>query len=317
MPPLRKTASVSTNLSMFTARKGKYQKVLGIANVYFMISSLTMLILGALLIKGLHMDKIYVPSDEGILDSLSSYGKLPWLLVGIGIATFVLATLGFLFLELESKPPLIVYSFLLGLLVITQFYFVYVTIDANNRISIGSQRLIQNELEKGMKLYLKVNDSTFRDNWNTIQHDFRCCGFRRQGGDDYRILSQSNLENFIIVADNFCVPESCCIKDQQESGGLLCQKRELGKGPRQNCGKTANPNELNEWKMEQLNIRACPHVIQEMYENLVPNLFIFIGILGGLNILVEVITITLASAFVAQITRRTKRYEMANETEMD
>ena len=69
--------------------------------------------------------------------------------------------------------------------------------------------------------------------------------------------------------------------------------------------------------MEQLNIRPCPHVIQEMYENLVPNLFVFIGILGGLNILVEVITITLASAFVAQITRRTKRYEMANETEMD
>jgi hypothetical protein len=317
MPALRKTASMSTTLSIFTTKKGKYQKVIGIVNVYFMISSLTMLIMGALLIGGLHMDKIYVPSDEGILDSLWSYGTLPWLLVGIGIATFVVATLGFLFLELESKPPLIVYSCLLGLLVISQFYFVYVTIDANNKIAIDSQKLIQNDLEKAMKLYLKVNDSTFRDNWNTIQRDFRCCGFLRQGGDDYRTLSQSDLHDFTIVADNRCVPESCCINDEQDSGGVLCQRRELGKGPRQNCGSTAPPNQLNEWKMKQLNVRPCPHVIQEMYGNLVPKLFVLIGILGGLNILVEVITITLALSFVAQITRRAKRYEIANDMEMD
>ena len=36
---------------------------------------------------------------------------------------------------------------------------------------------------------------------------------------------------------------------------------------------------------------------------------------GGLTILVEIITIALASAFVAQITRRAKRYQVANNME--
>ena len=281
-----------------------------------MISSLTMLIMGALLIRGLHMDKIYVPSEEGTLDNLWSYGKLPWVLVGVGMATFVLATLGFLFLELESKPPLIVYACLLGMLVLSQFYMIYVTIDANNRIANSGQSLIQNDLEKGMKLYLKVNDSRFRDNWNTIQHDFRCCGFRSTylGGDDYLTLSTSELRNFTQVADNRCVPESCCLKDKLDNG-ILCQERE----PRgTDCGRQEhNENEKNKWKMEQVNIRACPDVIQEMYDNLLPNLFVFIGVLGGLNILVEITTIALASAFVAQITRRAKQYNMGNDMEMD
>ena len=37
--------------------------------------------IGAVLIKILHMDKIYVDSDEGHLKDLWSYGQLPWLLV--------------------------------------------------------------------------------------------------------------------------------------------------------------------------------------------------------------------------------------------
>jgi hypothetical protein len=299
---------------MFSTRRGKYQKALGIMNVYIMLSSLTMLIMGAGLMRGLHMDKIYVPSEEGTLDSLSSYGKLPYVLLGVGMATFVLATLGFLFLELEKKLPLIVYACLLGLLVFSQFFLVYVTIDANNKIAISSQRLIQNELENGMKLYLKVDDSRFRDNWNTIQHDFRCCGFRSgyTGGEDYLTLTSNALKNFTIVADERCVPESCCIQDEKDSGGVLCQKRD-----RQDCGKTSSKTQKDTWKMKQVNIRPCPHVIQEMYDNILPNLFVFIGILGGLNILVEVITIALASAFVAQIARRAKQYELGDGMEMD
>ena len=309
MPTLKRTASVSTTMSMLTERKTKYQKALGILNVYTMLWSLAMMAIGTYLIKSFHMDKIYVESDEGHLNDLWSYRQLPWLLVCIGITTLVVTTIGFLFLGLEAKPPLFVYSCLLGLLIVTKVYFLYVTLNANNKIAIDNQRHIQNALENdGMTLYLG-NKSMFRDNWNTIQHDFRCCGFESGylGGEDYMRLGESDLKRFKIVSDNRCVPDSCCIKDAKDAGGVLCQKRD-----RQNCGMDLKENVRNEQKMEQVNIRPCPHVIQEMYERFLPTLFTIIGIIAAQAILVEIITIALALASVAHITRRAKRYQEVN-----
>ena len=127
------SASVFTTVSMYGVRKGKYQRALGIVNVFIMVSSLVMTILGFLFMKVYHMDKIYAPSNEkdhegrtklNGLEDLANFGILPWLLVSIGFATFILATLGFLFSAIESKPPLMVYSIMLGLLVLFQFYFI-------------------------------------------------------------------------------------------------------------------------------------------------------------------------------------------------
>ena len=119
------------------------------------------------------------------------------------------------------------------------------------------------------------------------------------------------LESFKIVGKNLCVPASCCIKEKL-GNSVLCQER----GPDE-CGEREMEPKRNEWKMDQVNIRTCPAVIQEMYDRLVPGLLTFIGILAGFNIIVEIVTIALASAFVAQITRRAKRYEMGNGMEMD
>ena len=155
-----------------------------------------------------------------------------------------------------------------------------------------------------MSLYLS-NSSEFRENWNTIQSDFRCCGFDsgNWGGQDYLSLGGSNLKKFMMVSDNYCVPESCCIEDEK-SNGLLCQKRN-----REDCGSGDQETKRVEMKIKQINIRACPHVIQEIYENEIPQLFVFIAINGGLTIIAEVITIALASAFVTKLARRAKRYD--------
>ena len=322
MPLLKRSqssASINTTASVFTRRGNKYQKALGITNVYIMLSSFIMIVLGIVFMNVYHMDKIYVYGENSRLNDLWSYGQLPMLLIGIGIGTFVLATLGFLFLTMESKPPLMVYSILLGMLVFAQFYFIFVTFDANSKISNEDRVEIKNNLEtEGLELYLK--DASFRKNWDTVQLDLRCCGFQQEYAEDWTSLNGDRMRNFMNISGNRCFPESCCIRSERSTDQLCREARNEDLNShttRCRAGQT-EPKALKS-KMRALNIRRCPEVIQEKYIEYLPNLFFFLEIHGGLTILVEVISIALSSAFVAQITRRAKRYNMGTSAgiEMD
>ena len=319
MPLLKRSASsvsVNTTASVFTRRGGKYQKALGITNVYIMLSSFIMIVLGIVFMKVYHMDKIYVYGENSRLNDLWSYGQLPMLLIGIGTGTFVIATLGFLFLTMKSKPPLMMYSILLGLLVFCQFYFIFVTFDANSKISNEDRVEIRNNLEtEGLDLYL--NDPSFRKNWDTIQLDLRCCGFNQEYAEDWTSLNGQRMENFMNISGNRCFPESCCIRSEVRDTYCSVRSSESISQHNTRCRSGSSEPKTLKHKMKALNIRRCPEVIQEKYINYLPNLFFFLEIHGGLTILVEVISIALASAFVAQITRREKRNNFGNGYEMD
>ena len=325
MPLLKRShssVSVNTTVSVFTRRGGKYQKALGITNVYIMLSSFIMIVLGIVFMKVYHMDKIYVYGENSKLNEHWSYGQLPMLLIGIGSATFVIATLGFLFLTMRSKPPLMMYSILLGLLVFCQFYFIFVTFDANSKISNKDGVEIKNNLETGgLKLYL--NNPDFRHNWDTIQSELRCCGFLQKFAEDWTNLGGQDMKTFMNISENRCYPESCCIPDAINDRYCVEQKidREITNEDvnehKTRCTKSEQETKRLKRKIEVLNIRRCPEVIQERYVNYLPNLFFFLEIHGGLTILVEVISIALASAFVAQITRREKRNNVGAGYEMN
>ena len=321
MPLLKRSqsmASVTTTTSMFTRRSGKYQKALGIVNVYIMVSSLIMTVIGVVLMRVFHMDKIYVTSEsETALEDLSSYGQLPWLLLSIGVATFILATLGFLFSGMESKPALMTHSVFMGLLVLFQLYFIYVAFNANSLIQSTDQNEIEYRLERaGVSLYL--NDDKFRENWNIIQRDMRCCGFKSNGeADDWNTLHNTMLDKYMKVSENRCFPESCCIEDAMNEA--LCTKGNEQETRQQHKNRCKDESTVSYFKrkIKQINIRGCPEVLQEEYTRDLPNLFFFIEIHGGITILVEVIAIALASAYVAQITRRYKRYKTGNNMELN
>ena len=127
-----------------------------------------------------------------------------------------------------------------------------------------------------------------------------------------------HFKTFMNITGSRCFPESCCILSERTID-RLCRKTQYENlndhTSRCRAGQT-EPKALKE-KMRALNIRRCPEVIQEKYIEYLPNLFFFLEIHGGLTILVEVISIALASAFVAQITRRAKRYNMGTGIEMD
>lgn len=90
------------------ARTGKYQKWLGIINVFILLSSLFLIFYGAILKLYYHMDT---------LDFVSVYFQLlPILLVAIGILTFILSAVGFVSTGFESRATFIAYAVLMTFL---------------------------------------------------------------------------------------------------------------------------------------------------------------------------------------------------------
>lgn len=86
---LRRSESTKTTFSVYITRKTKYQRWLGMLNVLILLGSLCLVFLGLVLKLSYYMDQL------GFLSS--NFELLPWLLTGVGIATFMLAALGFIF----------------------------------------------------------------------------------------------------------------------------------------------------------------------------------------------------------------------------
>ena len=113
--PLRRSESTRTTLSMFLQRSTKYQKWLGIVNVLLLLGGIVLIFAGLWLKAIIHsfllaqlnaLKHIYLPFMRTFqlgyymdqLDMVSSYFLiLPWVLVGSGFLSFLIAAAGFIF----------------------------------------------------------------------------------------------------------------------------------------------------------------------------------------------------------------------------
>lgn len=133
--------------------------------------------------------------------------------------------------------------------------------------------------DENMQRYL--SDETVKYNWDWMQRDLRCCGDR-----NYETGFQS--WNSILNGD---VPDSCC------------HNEDVG------CGKGKLSRQSNRQILENLGIwkDGCLDIlINKMKNDVVPMLMVYSGV-GALIGLVELITMVLGFAYVAQISRRERR----------
>ena len=130
-----------------------------------------------------------------------------------------------------------------------------------------------------------VTDEGVKAEWDALQSQLRCCGGRKYG------TGYTDWTNKLENRDD--VPDSCCHADTREEGcGRGKITRGSGFGARQDFGI---------WK------DGCLEILkQKMRDDIMPFLMIYAG-LGVLLALVELITVVLACAYVAQIGRRIRR----------
>eukprot|EP00092_Neocalanus_flemingeri_P021978 GFUD01023836.1.p1 GENE.GFUD01023836.1~~GFUD01023836.1.p1 ORF type:complete len:294 (+),score=59.87 GFUD01023836.1:67-948(+) len=259
------------SLGTWKARSTRYQRFLNLSNVFLLIVSTILLFSAGILINFYHLTK---------LDFWSWYFyACPMCMLALGLYTFAVSVYGFLISSQESRGFISMIAIFLGIAFFVQIFSVFTAFELRNRI----QRDIipRSNMDKNMRLF-NVDD-TITENWNQMQSNLRCCG-----GQHYEV----GYNDWTTIMDGD-VPDSCC-HDVSEG---------CGRGKIQQGQENQN-REMGIWK------DGCLEILhQKLKLEVVPMLLVYSGV-GVLLAVVELITVVLACAYVAQINRRRRRDEL-------
>jgi len=255
------------SLGTWNRRSTRYQKLLNLCNVFLLITSTILIFSSVVLMSFYHITKLDFWSWH--------FYWCPMAMLALGLYTFFICIYGFLISTRESRGLISLMAVLIGIAFLGQVFSIFTAFEL--RFKITSEVLPI--ADENMQRYL--SDETVKYNWDWMQRDLRCCGDR-----NYETGFQS--WNSILNGD---VPDSCC------------HNEDVG------CGKGKLSRQSNRQILENLGIwkDGCLDIlINKMKNDVVPMLMVYSGV-GALIGLVELITMVLGFAYVAQISRRERR----------
>jgi len=267
---LRRSGSAKSTLSMMTRRATKYQRFLNFSNVFLLIVSTFLMFSAAILMKFYHIDKLYFWS--------AYFQIVPLLMIVLGVYTFLLCVYGFIISNYEHRPLLAIYAVLLIVAFVAQLGSIFTALELRTTVVHGGSvppASVVNELNRyGV-------DSATTANWDELQRDLHCCG-----GSNFN-TGYEGYRNTPIGANN-SVPDSCCHEVREGCGnGIL----------RQQVSDVRN----------KIFVDGCITILKDKLETDVLPMMIVYAVIGVILGLVELITVVLACAYVAQITRKRRR----------
>lgn len=260
------------SLGTWSARSSKYQKFLNLANVFLLISSTILLFCSIILISWYHMLKLEFWSPY--------FYWTPMIMLCLGLFTFATTCYGFIISVRESRSLITIMSVLLAITFLGQLGSCFTAMMLRTEISTNIPNVAN--ILNDMKLY--ETDEGIKANWDSMQRSLRCCGSK-----EYEL----GFRSWETALGGNDVPDSCCHKEDEG-----CGRRKIGPPNR------AVQNDIGIWK------DGCIEILEVMLkEDLLDFSWIYISV-GLILALVELITVVLACAYVAQINRRVKREQM-------
>ena len=204
------------------------------------------------------------------LKSWNSYFEIaPYLVLAVGSFTFLVAFYGFFITPLGSRCCLILLALLLSIACIAQIGSVFITWKLSNTAKDQNSGSVK--IKSDLRNY-HTNDRIKRE-WDDLQSNFQCCGV--DGYKDWHNNLNSNAND---------VPDTCC----------------TGNAPSQGCGKNAGIE--NAWQSYFTD--GCITMMIKWLNNDVTRMIEIHTGLGAVIAVFEVIGISLASAYAAQINRK-------------
>ena len=204
------------------------------------------------------------------LKSWNSYFEIaPYLVLAVGSFTFLVSFFGFFVTPLGSRCCLILLALLLSIACIAQIGSVFITWNLSNKIKdeiSGTQKIAQD-----LRNY--YTSKSIKKEWDDLQSNFQCCG--AHGYADW----------FNVNSYSYDVPDTCCTKKAFSVG----------------CGKGASMQE-NPW--QKYYIHGCMNMMEKWLDDDVARMIQIYAGLGAAIAVLEVIGISLASAYAAQINRK-------------
>lgn len=266
-----RSGSNKSTLSMMQRKATKYQKFLNLSNVFLLITSTILIFTAIVLMKFYHVDK---------LDFWSAYfGIVPTYMIILGVYTFCVCFFGFAISGSEKRLFLAAYAVFLTLAFLAQLVSIFISLEL--RTTISQAGITAASVNEDLNRY--GIDRSITAKWDELQRYLHCCGGNNYliGYNDYRSTP---------LGQNFSVPDSCCHEPHDGCGrGIFSMSSELIRN--------------------KIFVNGCMTLLKDQLESDVLPMMIVYACVGVILALVELISVVLASAYVAQINRRRRREE--------
>jgi hypothetical protein len=259
--------SMKTNIKTATNKIVQLERYITLATWFLMVFSIIATFYAFLLIKWYFMPNLYFWDP--------TFYIAPYSMLLMGVYTFLVTMFGLIMKGYEKRRWFVIYAVLLSIAFIGQLTSLYFTWQITTILSIGT--VGGSHVVDSLSNY--QIDSKVTNSWDDMQTRLMCCGGNNwnTGYADYRGTP--------IGQSSDSVPDSCCIS------------------PNQGCGRGV----LKESPIvvrDKIFVHGCVEILTRRLNNEVVNI---ITIYAGVSLfvaLVEIVTVALASAYVAKITRR-------------
>lgn len=269
--PMFRTGSHKSTLSMMQRKTTRYQKWLNLSNVFLLVISTLIIFTAVVLIKFYHISK---------LDFWSAYfSVVPAYTITLGVYTFLVCFFGFAISGSERRLLIGGYAVLLAIAFLAQLGSIFTSLELRTTISqagVGGADVNEDLMKYGV-------DPSVTSKWDELQRYLHCCGGNNflTGYNDYKATP---------IGQNFSVPDSCCHEPIEGCGHRIFKE---------------SPEQIR----NKIFVNGCLTLLKDQLENDVVPMMVIYACIGVVLALVELITVVLACAFVAQINRRRRRDE--------
>lgn len=273
------------SLGTWTRRSTKYQKFLNLSNVFLLIASTALLFTSVVLMRYFHMTKLSFWSWY--------FYALPMCMLVLGLYTFAVSVYGFLISDRESKGLISLIAVFLSIAFLGQIFSVWTAIELRNIIELD---LLQpGPVKDSMELF--GEDESVTAEWDSMQTELRCCGGMNYetGYQTWGNVRYSQTPGDRSGRNSKDVPDSCCHSVTEGCGKDKLEDDSFSRW------------DLGIWK------DGCVEILRYKMKTEVKPILLGYTFLGALLAIVELITVVLACAYVAQINRRDKRQRHTND----
>jgi len=261
---------------------GVYQPLICGLNLLLLFASTAMIYLGSILINF-----YLLPSMELIS---SNFSNVPYLIVSIGVMLLFFSFFGFVAAGSKNRIILAVYAALMGVTFIVQLASIFCTVDFRNELEL-EEILTHHYSEMDDEMSTYWTDDYVKAKWDTLQRDFQCCGAGGSQGFNtgFKDWERVAAKAYSSSARDYGVPLSCCLIEQSGCAGFGSQ-----------IFQDLRPE-------RKIYTHGCMTVIDKRMKRDVHPLLLTYIICAVVLALIEIISVVLASAYVAAISRKSKR----------
>ena len=272
MHPMRRSASGLTTLTTLNRRSTKYKYYIGVITVFLIITSTIVMFTAISLIEFYMMPHLKFWGDLFVV--------APYLMLGVGIYTFVVNFCGFFISASGNRLLLIIFAVLLSVACLTQLASVYMFWKIKLIIEEPERGLIDGKSQ--LEYYWTPGYENVTDSWDEMQEHLHCCGV-----ENFRDWQGKNPRGSLDI------PDSCC---QDKSKGCGKDKLDTYKG-------------RNAQIYDDIYTLGCFVILKDWMETKVENIInIYTGV-GVVTAIIELVAIALVFAYSAQINRKRAREE--------